>query len=133
MLSFDQARLIRQNQILAANGIDPSGMQRNHRLPLTHTLTTRGVYRYAARREGRDSSLISHAMLYLPHTFVSALFQPCSLLLCLSRACSFVALIRPLSVPRLLLVIKRKLCTLSRYIFSLVIADNDPTTKPPGA
>lgn len=25
LISFDQARLIRQNRILAANGIDPSG------------------------------------------------------------------------------------------------------------
>ena len=60
--SFDQARLIRQNQILLANGIDPSGACPYHFYDDNPMLTLR---RHAVGRQSRHPSLISHHFLLL--------------------------------------------------------------------
>lgn len=65
LCSFDQARLIRQNRILAANGIDPSGEE-----PFVPTFclcpesnslkgrsSTGSIFRHAARLQGRHPTV----------------------------------------------------------------------------
>ena len=64
--SFDQARLIRQNRILAENGIDPSGMLFGFStLAITDYVYTSG-YRHAVGLEGGDPSLNTALRTMIP-------------------------------------------------------------------
>ena len=60
-LSFDQARLIRQNRILARNGIDPSGQWTPFRGYLILILL-----RHATRCESNNASIVSQLTYFRP-------------------------------------------------------------------
>lgn len=86
--SFDQARLIRQNQILLANGIDPSGACP---LSLYHGCCVLNLHRHAVGCQSCHSPL----MTMMHHASCIFLLHVLSSLLCFQALCRILLTLHP--------------------------------------